>query len=95
MHNVFKCLKTLLFFNSNMNRDDIEVNDLLFLETLFIENYPIQDFSLYMKEDVKKLLVDSFGKDYLEVYIRDILYNLKEVNKKEKVIAYYEGVQKS
>ena len=25
----------------------------------------------------------------------DILNNLKEVNKKEKVIAYYEGVQKS
>ena len=145
MHNYFKCLKTLLFFNSNMHHNDIEANDLLFLETLFIENYPVQNFSVYMKEDVKKLLVDSFGKDYLDVYIHNVLYNtfcfskveqishnnsscdlytvirlkdklfkvdysyrsheglntgdilnnLKEVNKKENVIAYYEGVQKS
>ena len=49
MHNYFKCLKTLLFFNSNMHHLDTG----------------------------------------------DILNNLKEVNKKEKVIAYYEGVQKS
>lgn len=68
-----------------MNHDDIEANDLLFLETLFIENYPIQDFSVYMKEDVKKLLVDSFGKDYLEVYIRDVLYNKFGFSKVEQI----------
>ena len=55
-----------------MNHDDIEVNDLLFLETLFIENHPIQDFSVYMKEDVKKLLVDSLF-DTLRVFTLRIL----------------------
>lgn len=72
----------------SINKYTIEEKNKFFLQLLFIENSQIKDFFHYMKKDIKKLLIDSFGEKYVEDYIKHVLYTMFDFSKIEQIIHY-------
>lgn len=86
MHNYFKLLKKLLFFKTDK---DIEGNDLLFLEVIFTENDPVYFLFHYMEEDIKNLLINTFGENYVFEYSKT-LYNIVLIYSKIEQITHFD-----